>query len=146
MGKLLARVVVCHSNDFGGKKNIQIQKWVVRHGGTFRKRLTSDVTHFISSEHAWKKYLPIVREARRQKKTRIVSLDWLEDSLLSKNRRPKDTTPYLWETARKREIPNVQEVPANDRVIEASLMKFEVTCAEFQNETGHGKFRKPYLA
>jgi hypothetical protein len=146
MGKSFARVVVCHSNDFGGKKNIQIQKWVVTHGGTFRKELTSDVTHFISSEQAWKKYLPIVREARRQKKTKIVSLDWLEDSLLSKNCRPKDTKPYLWETAKKRQILKAQEVPANDRVIEASLMKFEVSCAEFQKETGHGKLRRPHLA
>jgi anthranilate synthase/indole-3-glycerol phosphate synthase/phosphoribosylanthranilate isomerase len=37
-----------------------------------------------------------VREARRIKGIKIVSIDWLEDSLLSKHRRPKREGPYLW--------------------------------------------------
>src|SRR5436190_21212853 len=37
-----------------------------------------------------------VREARRVRNVKIVSIDWLEDSLLSKGRRPKREGPYLW--------------------------------------------------
>ena len=37
----------------------------------------------------------IVREAKRLRTIKIVSYDWLEDSLLSKNRRPKRETEYL---------------------------------------------------
>lgn len=37
----------------------------------------------------------IVREAKRLRTIKIVSFDWLEDSLLSKNRRPKRETEYL---------------------------------------------------
>ena len=37
----------------------------------------------------------IVREAERLRTIKIVSYDWLEDSLLSKNRRPKPETEYL---------------------------------------------------
>lgn len=37
-----------------------------------------------------------VRAAKRVKGLKIVSSDWLEDSLLSKSRRPKREGPYLW--------------------------------------------------
>lgn len=37
-----------------------------------------------------------VRAAKRIKGLKIVSSDWLEDSLLSKSRRPKREGPYLW--------------------------------------------------
>lgn len=37
----------------------------------------------------------MVRQAKRLKNIKIVSYDWLEDSLLSKSRRPKKEGPYL---------------------------------------------------
>lgn len=36
-----------------------------------------------------------MRQAKRLKNIKIVSYDWLEDSLLSKSRRPKKEGPYL---------------------------------------------------
>lgn len=38
-----------------------------------------------------------MREAKRRKHIKIVTYDWLEDSLLSKTSRPKREGPYLWE-------------------------------------------------
>lgn len=43
----------------------------------------------------------LVREAMRIKSVKIVSLDWLEDSLLSKSRRPTREGPYLFTRASK---------------------------------------------
>lgn len=43
-----------------------------------------------------------VREARRHHSIRIVSLDWLEDSLLSASRRPLNTVKYEFEPRKAR--------------------------------------------
>lgn len=49
-----------------------------------------------------------MRAAKRIKGIKIVSIDWLEESLLSKSHRPKREGPYLWsriiKTAKKKEI------------------------------------------
>lgn len=37
-----------------------------------------------------------VRAAKRIKGVKIVPIEWLEDSLLSKSMRPKREGPYLW--------------------------------------------------
>lgn len=39
----------------------------------------------------------LVKEARRLRTIRIVRLEWLEDSLMSKSRRPLDTKKYEYE-------------------------------------------------
>lgn len=44
-----------------------------------------------------------MREAKKLKTVKIVTYDWLEDSLLSKTRRPKREKPYLLETILKGE-------------------------------------------
>lgn len=41
-------------------------------------------------------YRDAVRAAKRIKGVKIVPIEWLEDSLLSKSMRPKREGPYLW--------------------------------------------------
>lgn len=67
--KAFRHVVLCHTDDFPSNKNDKIKGWVESHGGTFSKTLTPDVTHFVASKLAWKKYSPI------GKLTALLSLD-----------------------------------------------------------------------
>jgi hypothetical protein len=57
--KTFRHVVLCHTDDFPSNKKDKIKGWVESHGGIFSKRLTPDVTHFVASKLAWKKYPPI---------------------------------------------------------------------------------------
>ena len=87
----------------------------------------------------WLKFRLLVRDARRQR-IKIVSLDWLEDSLLSSTRRPKGEKAYevglhrvmsqrnaestQWETIsnRQREQQNVAQVNKDNAIKEASML------------------------
>ncbi|EXJ61123.1 hypothetical protein A1O7_05276 [Cladophialophora yegresii CBS 114405] len=97
MPKKFGKIVLASTGDFPGDKDNKVKGWVEHAGGTFVKDLSKDVTHLICSERAWKRYYPIVREARHMHTVHIVKLDWLEDSLLSKSGRPLDPTQYKWE-------------------------------------------------
>jgi hypothetical protein len=50
-----------------------------------------------------------VKEARRLRTIRIVKLEWLEDSLMSKSRRPLDTIKYEYEQRKIQKKPRVHE-------------------------------------
>ncbi|EEP78804.1 anthranilate synthase component II [Uncinocarpus reesii 1704] len=122
MGKTFARVNACIAGKFGAHAD-KIKQWVEGNGGTFSKDVTAGITHVICTETAFRKavstgndYLPApitpwsprtnkntVRAAKRIKGIKIVSVDWLEESLLSKTRRPKREKPYLWVTKMKAE-------------------------------------------
>lgn len=108
---------MCLAGDFGVKAE-KVRQWVEANGGRLSKHVDRNVTHLITTKDAFRKRVAygifdllskicppplnskwlvfIVREARRIKKIKIVSIDWLEDSLLSKDRRPKREGPYLW--------------------------------------------------
>ncbi|WEW55907.1 anthranilate synthase / indole-3-glycerol phosphate synthase [Emydomyces testavorans] len=113
MGKTFGKVNVCTAGDFGTQAD-KIKQWVEANGGIYSKQLTLDVTHLITTEAAFRKAVPEgkgplsiplpanygYRKLRRtqcvQLNLKIVSIDWLEDSLLSKTKRPKREGPYLW--------------------------------------------------
>ncbi|KIW67950.1 hypothetical protein PV04_03929 [Phialophora macrospora] len=97
MPKKFGRIVLASTGDFPGEKDDKIKGWVEHAGGTFVKELSKDVTHLVCSEKAWKRYYPIVREARRMHIVHLVKLNWLEDSLLSKSGKPLDPAQYEWE-------------------------------------------------
>jgi hypothetical protein len=62
-----------------------------------------------------------VQAARRQKNTKVVTFDWLEDSLLSSTRRPKDTKSYEWDriSAKKKMKEEKQAVEKDKQVQKA---------------------------
>ncbi|KEF51326.1 uncharacterized protein A1O9_12676 [Exophiala aquamarina CBS 119918] len=97
MGRTFARINLASTNDFPAHKNDKIKGWVEHNGGAFSKEITASVTHLVASPRAWKSYVPVVKEARRLRTIHIVRLEWLEDSLLSKSRRPLDTFKYEYE-------------------------------------------------
>ncbi|PGH13542.1 hypothetical protein AJ80_06292 [Polytolypa hystricis UAMH7299] len=85
---------VCLVGDFGAHGD-KVKQWTEANGGKYSKAFNGDVTHLIATKEAFRKSLT-VKEARRKKGTKIVNVDWLEESLMSKTRRPKREGPYLW--------------------------------------------------
>ncbi|PWY81216.1 BRCT domain protein [Aspergillus eucalypticola CBS 122712] len=94
MGKTFKNI---HASSFGKFDGIsdKIPQWIRANGGQYSKDISKNITHLITTKEAFKDNVEAVREAKRLRTIKIVSFDWLEDSLLSKNRRPKRETEYL---------------------------------------------------
>ncbi|KAJ9294333.1 hypothetical protein DTO271G3_6908 [Paecilomyces variotii] len=96
MGKSFQKVNACCAGNFG-ENSEKIPQWLRANGGVYSKDINPDITHLITTESAFKRNVEAVQAAKRMKHVKIVSYDWLEDSLMSKTRRPKREGPYLWE-------------------------------------------------
>ncbi|KAH1560632.1 hypothetical protein KXX17_005486 [Aspergillus fumigatus] len=105
MGKTFKNIHACAIGRFpvNGDK---IPQWILAHGGTFSKDVTEDVTHLITTRETFAKnveagmapIIPVcnrdyavtkvavgaVQKAKRLETVKIVTYDWLEDSLQSK--------------------------------------------------------------
>lgn len=99
------------------KDSDKIPQWLKAHGGAFSKEIDDSVTHLIATESAMENNVagtspnqPSIHlkqaadnpnddavEKARSLKIKIVTYDWLEDSLMSKGSRPKREGPYLWD-------------------------------------------------
>ncbi|EFR01403.1 BRCT domain-containing protein [Nannizzia gypsea CBS 118893] len=95
MGRTFKHITLSVTGEFGLIAD-KFKQWVEANGGNFSREVNSEVTHLLSTKEAFKKNNNAVRAAKRIKGLKIVSSDWLEDSLLSKSRRPKREGPYLW--------------------------------------------------
>ncbi|KAL5339905.1 hypothetical protein BJX70DRAFT_142715 [Aspergillus crustosus] len=96
MGKTFQKVHASSVGDFGNETN-KIPRWIVANGGTYSTEITNSVTHLISTREAYVQNDLAVVEAKWLKNVRIVSYDWLSESLLLNNRIPRKTTPYQWD-------------------------------------------------
>ncbi|KAH8698493.1 BRCT domain protein [Talaromyces proteolyticus] len=74
----------------------KIPQWVKANGGIYSRDVTELVTHLVATEAAFTKNVQAVQKAKKLN-IRIVTYDWLEDSLMSKTPAPKCVGPYLWE-------------------------------------------------
>ncbi|KAF3893483.1 BRCT domain-containing protein [Trichophyton interdigitale] len=95
MGRTFKNITLSVTGEFGPIAD-KFKQWVEANGGSYSKEINSEVTHLLSTKGAFKANNNAVRAAKRIKGLKIVSSDWLEDSLLSKSRRPKREGPYLW--------------------------------------------------
>ncbi|KZF19658.1 hypothetical protein L228DRAFT_250720 [Xylona heveae TC161] len=95
MRNCLKRCTIAISGEFGpGRSNENIKRWIKNNGGTLASGITEDVTHVVCSEMHYKRKTGIVQKAQVSKKIKIVSFDWLEDTL--RRRSPRREGPYLW--------------------------------------------------
>ncbi|GES59220.1 brct domain protein [Aspergillus terreus] len=97
MGKTFQKIHASSVGSFGGNGD-KISQWIRVNGGNYSKEVSDKVTHLITTTDAYKKNVEAVQTAKRLGTIKIVSFDWLEDSLMSKTRKPKRETPYLLET------------------------------------------------
>ncbi|KAG2009159.1 hypothetical protein GB937_007935 [Aspergillus fischeri] len=116
MGKTFKNIHACAIGRFpvNGDK---IPQWILAHGGTFSKDVTEDITHLITTRETFEKNVEAgmaptipfcsrdyaitkvadgaVQKAKLLETVKIVTYDWLEDSLQSKTRKPKPEGAYL---------------------------------------------------
>ncbi|KAF7164674.1 hypothetical protein CNMCM5623_009087 [Aspergillus felis] len=94
MGKTFKHIHACAIGKFpvNGDK---IPQWIRAHGGAFSKEVTEDVTHLITTKDTFEKNVEAVQKAKLLETVKIVTYDWLEDSLQSKTRKPKPEGAYL---------------------------------------------------
>ncbi|GIK04583.1 hypothetical protein Aspvir_008666 [Aspergillus viridinutans] len=107
MGKTFKNIHACAIGRFpvNGDK---IPQWIRAHGGTFSKDVTEDVTHLITTKDTFEKNVEAaetthftkvadgtVQKAKLLETVKIVTYDWLEDSLQSKTRKPQPEGAYL---------------------------------------------------
>ncbi|KAK6835856.1 hypothetical protein RU639_001880 [Aspergillus parasiticus] len=102
MGKSFAKIHLCSAGRLGDNGS-KIPQWVQANGGRYSRQVTQDVTHLVTTKDAYMNNIPAVKEARRFGTVKIVSYEWLEDSLLSRNRTPKREKAYLIENILKEE-------------------------------------------
>ncbi|KAI2953765.1 hypothetical protein CBS147323_10058 [Aspergillus niger] len=94
MGKTFKSIYASSFGKFDGNSD-KIPQWIRANGGQYSKDISKEITHLITTKEAFKDNAEAVRKAKQLRTIKIVSYDWLEDSLLSKNRRPKRETEYL---------------------------------------------------
>ena len=101
MGKPIFKdKVISVSGDFGGNRRPdQLRGWITQAGGEYKTTLVSSTTHLVVSEANWKKQGNAVQEALARKEVKVVTYDWLEDSLLSG--RKKSEGQYQWDKIHK---------------------------------------------
>ncbi|KAJ6167553.1 hypothetical protein N7497_000396 [Penicillium chrysogenum] len=95
MGKPFQRIHASIVGKFQDGIGDKIPQWIRANGGQFSREVSSRVTHLIATKEAFKTHAAPVESAKKISTIKIVSYDWLEDSLLSNTRKPKPEGPYL---------------------------------------------------
>ncbi|KAI9723852.1 MAG: hypothetical protein M1828_004102 [Chrysothrix sp. TS-e1954] len=114
MPKTLAGNVIAVTGDFGKTRNLNnIRRWIEAHHGTFASSMKPDVTHLICSKEHWRSKTKAVQQALTDKHIKIVTFDWLEDSLQSGRRKPP--SPYL--------LKHVTKAAAKEKVTQRKKIK-----------------------
>ncbi|KAI1355798.1 hypothetical protein F5Y01DRAFT_326319 [Xylaria sp. FL0043] len=103
MPSMLKDCVVAIAGDLDNPewREEKVKQWVQYWGGTFSEAVDENVTHLLCTEENYKKRISPVRAALKNKVTKIVLRDWLEQSI-SKKRRWK-TLEYQLDTLEKQE-------------------------------------------
>ncbi|KAE9962379.1 hypothetical protein BLS_000416 [Venturia inaequalis] len=80
---------IASTGDFGKQRTAEaIKRWVENNGGRYVTKVDENVTHLVCSAECWKSQSAMVQAAKRYpKKIKIVTYDWLEDSLMSQARK-----------------------------------------------------------
>ncbi|KAJ5158223.1 uncharacterized protein N7500_007874 [Penicillium coprophilum] len=109
MGKPFQRIHASIAGKFEDGVGEKIPQWIRANGGQFSRDVNSRVTHLIATKEAFKNNAVSVATAKKINTVKIVSYDWLEDSLLSATRRPKPEGPYLLKNLMKPEKKEAQK-------------------------------------
>ncbi|KKK20734.1 hypothetical protein ARAM_002721 [Aspergillus rambellii] len=123
ISKTFRKVHACSVGNFGTNTH-KISQWIRANGGEYYKTISTDVTHLICPAEKFRGNITEVEQAKKLGSIHIVSYDWLEDSLLSKTRKPLPEAPYLWENILKDNKPTVQQAKRNEPHVYAAHVKY----------------------
>ncbi|KAF6221291.1 hypothetical protein HO133_002146 [Letharia lupina] len=95
MGKQpLKRFTIAITGYFGEQRSSeQMRKWIHNNGGIFAYNVSPKITHLVCSKEDFKKNVAMVQKARQLRTVKIVSWDWLEDTLMKEH--PMKESEYL---------------------------------------------------
>ncbi|MCJ1398129.1 hypothetical protein MMC11_001326 [Xylographa trunciseda] len=126
------KCIIALTGDFD-KPYERVKKWIEIQGGQLTVKIGPDVTHLVCSEDHFKKSVAKVQQARKIKKCKIVTWDWLEDSLLAK--RPLRAGDFLLKSQVKAKVKaKATKKETRDDNILKGVGFFEKGCDEFKNK------------
>ncbi|KAM0805679.1 hypothetical protein BDR22DRAFT_968894 [Usnea florida] len=135
MGKQpLKRLTIAVTGDFGEQRSVeQMRRWIHVNGGTFAYDVSAEVTHLVCSKEHFKKSVTMVQKARQLRTVKIVSWDWLEDTLMKEH--PMKESEYLLRPLVKVATESKEKKKAvRKENIRQGLKEFEKGCQEFKND------------
>ena len=99
-GRALLKCKIVVAGQYREYPNAKVSGWISNLGGDASTSVSTSTTHVVATEKAWKRKDLAVKNALRLNKQgeadiKIVSFDWLEDSVNNKTK--KREGPYLWE-------------------------------------------------
>lgn len=78
--------------------NQKVKEWILNASGRFDRRITEDTTHLVVTKKLWKEAGPLVQDVVARKKNgqsiKVVSQNWLEDSLQAKSKKKEKEYQY----------------------------------------------------
>ncbi|KAI9812887.1 MAG: hypothetical protein M1827_004405 [Pycnora praestabilis] len=126
----LKNLTIAVTGDFGEVRSHEnLRRWIQSNGGTFSQDIDENVTHLICNKEAWKKKLALVKKARKVKGLKIVSYDWLEDSLLKKS--PRKEAAYFMKSLSAEKHKKDLLVK---RAVKEGVQAFGKGCKEFKKD------------
>ncbi|KAF2838230.1 hypothetical protein M501DRAFT_1017252 [Patellaria atrata CBS 101060] len=134
----LAKHVIAISGEFGsGASHDNMRRWIDAHGGKTTSTINNSTTHLICSKDHWKHQVAVVKSARNFSSIKIVSYDWLEDSLRGQTH--KREAPYLWTKLEKTDK-SLREARDNRerKEMKKEVRDFEAGCQSAMEDIGSG--------
>ncbi|MCJ1246397.1 hypothetical protein MMC30_003604 [Trapelia coarctata] len=142
----LKKCTIAVTGDFGKEKTYEkIKHWIEFQGGSMATKVEVKVTHLVCSHEHFKKNVTMVKQAKKIKTCKIVSYDWLEDSLM--NFTPKRPGPYLLKSViKERAKAKAKKKETRAENITKGVKNFEKGCDEFKTmmlTDGYHIYRDP---
>ncbi|KAK3313814.1 hypothetical protein B0H66DRAFT_362840 [Apodospora peruviana] len=154
-------LVIAVSGFLGGEPwtDVNIARWVSLRQGTFSQQMNASVTHLVCSEAEVKSGSPRVQEALRRgcKSCKVVTRDWLEDSMHADRRLPEvQFSPVkVVRKERKKELHKLQVMKGNllaERAVNTNLYHdyqdgtyFKYTVTITRDDEVNGVFGERYI-
>ncbi|KAF6231217.1 hypothetical protein HO173_010549 [Letharia columbiana] len=135
MGKQpLKRFTIAITGYFGEQRSSeQMRKWIHNNGGIFAYNVSPKITHLVCSKEDFKKNVAMVQKARQLRTVKIVSWDWLEDTLMKEH--PMKESEYLMAPLVKCAADNKEKKKAvRKENIRKGMENFEKGCKEFKED------------
>ena len=115
--KFLAKCTIVPVGSNSNWKTADVDRWISNAGGKMENKLSKETTHLVVDGKTRKKDPSILQKAIEMKNKgydiKIVSYDWLEDSLNNKSK--KQAGPYLWSKLDKANVTETATAPKEAR-------------------------------
>ncbi|KAF2452971.1 hypothetical protein BDY21DRAFT_375163 [Lineolata rhizophorae] len=135
----LSPFTIAISGDFGeARSHENVKRWIENNGGKYATAITKDTTHLICTREHYKRKVTMVKQAEQHKHIKIVTFDWLEDSLLSCTRK-REGRYLLQKLLKAEELEKKIKKAAERRKAKQEVRIFNQGVRKAQNDLGSSK-------